>query len=138
LLFMTSQRLSELYRDYCNAFARLEESLSLDIFHPIVIDGVIQRYEFTYELGWKAIKAFLEEEGFEEIKSPRSAIREAFQYGLIKDGEGWISMMTDRNKTSHIYNEHQAKQIFDMIQSEYVVLLRRLRDDLAVSINDRG
>ncbi|MEN1969545.1 nucleotidyltransferase substrate binding protein [Lentibacillus sp. N15] len=46
-----------------------------------------------------------------EINSPRFVIREAFANGLIDNGEFWIDMMIDRNKTSHLYDEEEARPI---------------------------
>jgi nucleotidyltransferase substrate binding protein (TIGR01987 family) len=51
-----------------NALDRLKESLQLPIDHSIIIDGVIQRFEFTYELAWKWMKQYLEFNGVFEAK----------------------------------------------------------------------
>jgi nucleotidyltransferase substrate binding protein (TIGR01987 family) len=61
------------------------------------------------------MKYFLELEGIDEAKSPRSTLKEAFQYGLIEDGELWIDMLKDRNLTSHIYDESAALEIYEKI-----------------------
>ena len=43
-----------------NALERLGESLQLPTDQDIVIDGVIHRFEFTFELAWKLMKQYLE------------------------------------------------------------------------------
>ncbi len=123
---MLRDRLDERFNDFRKAFKRLKESTQIEIENDIVIDGVIQRFEFTFEQSWKLMKLYLEYEGIEELKSPRSTIKEAFKYELIEDGDAWIDMMIDRNKTSHVYDEETALQIYNSIKSNHVKLLESL------------
>ena len=81
-------------------------------------DGVIQRFEFTFELFWKTLKIILQYKGI-EARSPRSAIKEAFRAGLIDDDEIFLDMLEDRNLTSHIYDETTAEEIFQRIKQIY-------------------
>ncbi|MGB9975637.1 nucleotidyltransferase substrate binding protein [Thermovenabulum sp.] len=121
------ERIIERFNDFKNALQRLEEGINFEPSNEIIIDGVIQRFEFTFELAWKLLKDILEYEGI-EVKSPRSAIKEGYKAGLVSDGEAWIDMMIDRNKTSHIYDEKEAKAIYNKIKSFYVGLLRELKN----------
>lgn len=121
------ERIVERFNDFKNALQRLEEGINFEPSNEIVIDGVIQRFEFTFELAWKLLKDILEYEGI-EVKSPRSAIKESYKAGLVSDGEAWIDMMIDRNKTSHVYDEKEAKAIYKKIKSFYIGLLRELKD----------
>lgn len=57
------------------------------------------------------MKDYLEAEGNQKITGSRTAIMEAFKVGLITDGEGWMEMFKDRNKTSHTFNESTANEI---------------------------
>ncbi|MGO5094034.1 nucleotidyltransferase substrate binding protein [Clostridium sp. LCP25S3_F10] len=123
---MLKNRLEERLEDFKKAFKKLKESTDLKVENDIVIDGVIQRFEFTFEQSWKLMKLYLEYEGIEEAKSPRSTIRAAFKYGIIEDGDAWISMMIDRNKTSHVYDESTAIEIYNSIKSNHVNLLEKL------------
>lgn len=120
---MSKERLYEKLKDFEKASSRLNEAVNLDAENDIIVDGVIQRFEFTFELSWKLMKIFLEYIGISDIRSPRGAIREAFSYGLIKDGESWIDMLIDRNKTSHIYDEEEARLIYEKITKTYNKLL---------------
>lgn len=74
---MNKERLYEKLDDYNRASSRLNEATKLEIEDDIIFDGVIQRFEFTFELSWKLMKTFLEATGISDIKSPRGAIREA-------------------------------------------------------------
>lgn len=112
------ERIFEKYKDYKNALCRLIEALNLQDINDVIIDGIIQRFEFTFELSWKLMKEYLKHEGI-EVNSPRSTIREAFSIGLIENGDKWISMLTDRNKTSHIYDEDESREIYLSINNIY-------------------
>lgn len=112
---MTQERVKELYSDFKMALERLNAALKEDLSKAIVIDGTIQRFEFSFELAWKLAKALLNYQGI-EVEPPRLVVKEAFKAGLIKDGDGWIDMLEDRNKTSHIYDEKQALKIYEKIK----------------------
>ncbi|GAB7386965.1 nucleotidyltransferase substrate binding protein [Bacillaceae bacterium] len=133
---MNGERILEKFDDYQNALKRLGESLKLNLFDSIVVDGVIQRFEFTFELGWKLMKAILEYEGISEVNSPRGTIKEAFKFGLIENGDDWIAMMVDRNKTSHIYDEKEACEIYNRVKQQYYDLFRKLYDNVRVRIGE--
>ncbi len=81
--------------------------------------GVIQAFEYTYELAWNVLRDFLRWQGNPDITGSRDTIREAFSAGLIDDGESWMRMLVDRNRTSHTYNEETAEQILKAIDECY-------------------
>lgn len=117
--------------DYAKALAKLTEGLrKFDGQDELARDGVIQRFEFTFELAWKCIKALLEYEGFKGLHSPRSVLREAFAGELITNEEMWLKMLKDRNLTSHLYDEGIAITISQNIQSHYVDMLDELLETL--------
>lgn len=86
----------------------------------VVRDGVIQRFEFTYELAWKTIKEYLGVIGIVDINAPRAAIKEAYVQKLIINENNWILMLNDRNMTSHVYNEVMAEEIAERITNIYI------------------
>lgn len=94
-------------------------------------DGVIQRFEYTFELFWKMLKIILKYYGI-ECNSPRSCIEESFKTELIEieDEEKYLDMLEDRNLTSHIYNEKQTKKIFDRIKKYYVKLFFKFLENI--------
>lgn len=107
--------------DLKKAFKKLTESINRDPYKDdIVVDAAIQRFEFTYELSWKLMKAYLEYNGNLEATSPRKAIKESFKDGLIRDGEVWLQMLQDRNRTAHTYDEETALKIFKNIKNNYI------------------
>ena len=88
-------------------------------------DGVIQRFEFTIELLWKALKTVLAYQGI-ECYSPRSCIKEAYKSYLIEDDEIILDMLEDRNRSSHIYSETTSEEIFERIKKVYLNYLLNL------------
>lgn len=97
----------------------------------VVRDGVIQRFEFTYELAWKTIKVYLEDVGIVDVNSPKAVIKEAYTQKLLTDEKNWLLMLNDRNLTSHMYKEEMAKEIAERISSYYIkefeLLLQKLQ-----------
>lgn len=113
-------RLDERRVDYKNALTRLKEALQEEP-SGIVIDRILHRFEFTFELAWKCIKDYLEYMGIsEKIGSPRENIQLAYKNGTISDGDLWIEMMLARNSLSHLYDEQQSRQVYNDIKSKYI------------------
>jgi nucleotidyltransferase substrate binding protein (TIGR01987 family) len=91
-------------------------------------DSAIQRFEFTFELAWKTLKAFLEEQGI-TVYSPRDSFKGAFQVGLIDEEITWLEMIELRNLTTHTYNESTAEEIYDALP-RILVLYKKLLENL--------
>lgn len=89
-----------------------------DITAKAVQAGCIQYFEFTYELCWKFIQRWIENnQNREEAKFPRSRkefFRLAAKYSLIADPEPWFEYADARNLTSHTYNSDTARQVFEV------------------------
>lgn len=94
---------------------------------PLERQGVIQAFEYTYELGWNVLRDYLRWQGNAELSGSRDTLREAFSAKLIDDGEIWMNMLQDRNRTSHTYNEATATEILHNIQVHYHVLFQKLQ-----------
>lgn len=96
----------------------------------VVRDGLIQRFEFTYELSWKTTKEYLEDLGIVDKNSPKTVFKEAYAQKLITNEDIWMLMINDRNRTSHIYSEDIALEIAERITEKYIfefeLLLERL------------
>ncbi|MGV8145865.1 MAG: HI0074 family nucleotidyltransferase substrate-binding subunit [Alkaliphilus sp.] len=126
-ILLNINKLKDKLEDLKRAFNKLKESAKRNPNEDdIVIDATIQRFEFTYELSWKLMKAYLEYNGNLAATSPRKAIKESYKEGLIKDGNIWLEMLQDRNRTSHTYDEASALDIFDTIQNVYVDVFEKL------------
>ena len=86
----------------------------------IMKDGLIQRFEFCTELAWKALREYLLDQGYVELNSPKSVMRKAYADGLVADETMWLSILEDRNRTSHLYDERTADEIFMRISKSYL------------------
>lgn len=121
------KRFNERKEEYFNALARLQEALDAET-NDIIIDGVLHRFEFTFELAWKTIKDYLEYLGMtEKIGSPREIIQLGFKQGIIADGDAWIQMMLSRNLLSHMYDENASRVVYEKIKNEYIKLFQELK-----------
>lgn len=88
--------------------------------NDIEADGLIQRFEFTFELAWKLIKSYAEYQGIDkEIMGSRDAIRWAFESRLIDRSDVWMEMVKRRNDTSHTYDESIASEVCLRIKDSY-------------------
>lgn len=126
------EKLINKYNSYKTALERLIEAIELyqKDEHPILLDGTIQRFEFTVELAWKLIKEYLEYEKIGEFNSPKATIKKAFELELIDDGEIWLDMLDDRNLTSHTYDEAVAEEIYENIVNKYKEQLIKLENKI--------
>lgn len=119
------QRLS----NFSKALAQLDEAMELMQLRQLSRlekQGVIQAFEYSYELAWNTLRDFLLWQGIEGIIGSRDTIREAFSQGLIEEGQGWMNMLADRNRTSHTYNEETAEAILSNISQQHHILLKAL------------
>ena len=114
-----------------SAIKRLDEGVK-EAKDNLGRDGVIQRFEFTFELLWKTLRLFLLDEGI-ITKSPKESLKEGFKFGLIKDEEIFLDMLEDRNQTSHIYSEEVSKEIFKRIKIRYLNPLKKILNEIKKS-----
>ena len=120
------KRFDERKVDFHNAVLRLQEAI-IENPSTLEVDGLLHRFEFTFELAWKTLKDYLEYMGFiEKIGSPREVIQTAFKQGIIVDGKQWIDMMLSRNVLSHLYDEDESRKTYNKVQVSYISLLKEL------------
>ena len=108
-----------------NAFQFLSEGLKKESLDPYQEAGIIQCFEFTFELSWKTLKDFLESMGT-NVAFARDAIKEAFAAQIIKDGHIWLEMLEKRNILSHTYNRRQATDAVHLIKKRYFPALNQV------------
>lgn len=133
---MTEQDVRWLQRfsNFKKAFNQLDSAVQLSEareLSDLEKQGLIQAFEYTYELSWNMIRDYFRWQGNTGITGSRDAIREAFANGLIEDGDGWMRMLKDRNRTSHTYNEETAQEILKNILQLYHPLFGALQTRMA-------
>ena len=116
------------FEKFQKALKRLDEGLKR-AKDQLDSDGVIQRFEFTFELTWKTLRLFLLSEGI-NTNSPKEALKRAFKFGLIIDEECFLDMLEDRNQAAHIYSEDVSREIFKRIKKDYSSALKKLSEEL--------
>lgn len=124
------------FESYQNALSQLTKFMNKDDLNELEEQGLIQAFEYTYELGWNLLKDYLLYQGNTTIFGSRDAIREAFAVGLIDDGEEWMKMLQDRNRTVHTYNEEVAAAIAANIRTLYFGLFVDLREQFTKLAGD--
>lgn len=123
-------RWKQRFQNFERALKYLEQALNIPQPDIIQKAGLIQFFEMSFELAWNVLKDYLEEQGFVDIRSPRSALKKAFETGLIEDGHGWMKLLDDRNITSHAYDETTVDMIEKLVHEKYYPLLKKLYDTL--------
>lgn len=119
--------------NFNNALNRLKEAIAEFNNYTssdVIRDGVIQRFEFTYELAWKTTKEYLEDIGITDKTSPKAVIKEAYAQKLITNESNWLLMLNDRNLTSHVYKEEMAEEIAERIVNTYASEFDNLLNEL--------
>ena len=90
-------------------------------------DGIIQRFEFTFDLAWKTLQDyFAQESGYMDVKGPRTVLKQAIQDNLLEDGHAWLHMLDNRNLLTRVYDEEESRQILGDIASRHLPLLTNL------------
>ncbi len=124
-------RWKQRFSNYKKALAQLKKFINQGNLNELEKQGLIQAFEYTYELGWNLLKDYLIYSGVTvSIVGSRDAIREAFNTGLIDNGEAWMDMVESRIKTSHTYNEEIANEIVLAIYEVYFDLFLSLDEKM--------
>lgn len=112
-------RWKQRFDNYSKALRQLTRFIEKGELNEFELQGLIQCFEYTYELAWNTMKDLFESQGETDIMGSRDAIRLAFRRGLIEDGETWMEMIKGRTLTSHTYNEDVAEKVALNIKSLY-------------------
>ena len=111
---MNDIRWKQRFNNYSKAFQSLLGAVELARsreLSELEQQGLIQSFEFTHELAWNVLKDYLEAKGITGLIGSKDATRAAFKNGLIEQGEDWMKMIEDRNKTSHTYDPRVAEVV---------------------------
>jgi len=123
MITMTDTRWRLRFENLQKALTRLEEACAQETYSNLELAGLVQTYQFTFELCWKTLRDLLTLEGY-EVNSPRETLRKAFEMLLIDNTERWFNALESRNLLSHIYNESTAKQAENLNKNEFMPILR--------------
>lgn len=115
--------------NYTKSLAHLRTTVEKESLNEIEKAGLIQFFEVAFELSWKVMKDYLITEGY-DVKSPREAIKTAFDYGLIRDGAKWLEALEKRNLAAHTYDESILDELEELITHTYYPMMEALRISL--------
>lgn len=119
-------RWKQRFQNFEKAFQQLTEAVErFDELTDLEKEGMIQQFEFTFELSWKTLKDYLESQNV-EVKFPRDVIKEAFHYEIIENGEAWLEMLEIRNLLSHTYDEETFKLTANDISIRFYFEINKL------------
>ena len=108
------ERIKERLDEAFQALSTFEKIAGLTKPTDVERDAAIQRFEYTFEMTWKAAQAYLADQGMMEISSPKNVIRASFKMEMFDEetAEKIIKMVNDRNLTVHTYKEEFAIQLY--------------------------
>jgi nucleotidyltransferase substrate binding protein (TIGR01987 family) len=121
-------RWKQRFNNYSKALSQLKKFIVKGKeLNELEEQGMIQAFEYTFELAWNLLKDYYEYQGVTNLQGSRDAFRLAFNRGLISDGEAWMKMIESRSKTSHTYNEETADEIASAVLNQYYSLFKSLQ-----------
>lgn len=124
----SAERWLQRFASFEKALRQLEKGLVQPTFTDLEREGLIQRFEYSFELAWKTLQDFLHFQGYDSTNGPKKVIVQAAQDGYIADGHGWLEMLEDFLRTKHTYDEETAELIFTAVRQRYFQLLSNLHD----------
>lgn len=118
------ERLSEAVIDYEQSLKNNTSERLIDSLR----DSMIQRFEFSLDLFWKYLKIYLEKKMAINIdfNSPKNVVRDACKTKLLSeiDTKVTLTMIDDRNMSSHIYKEEIADDIAKRIPMHFKIMAK--------------
>ena len=120
-------------RNFDRAFELLRDAMENgpSALNPLEKEGVIHRFEYCFELGWKCVKDYLEAGGLVlATVTPRQVLKEAFAAKILQDGQVWIDMLDHRNLLSHTYDQASFEQAVEAIHARNLAAFAQLHDRL--------
>jgi len=124
--------------NFANALEKYESSVNRqeefknEGFGDVYLDLIVKRFEFTYEMSWKALKRYLEFLGF-DVKNPRQTFKEGYAQQILEDENVWLDMIEQRNLSSHVYDEIEISEILDK-KENYLKAFQNLKIQLEAGL----
>ena len=131
-------RWKQRFANFSRAFLLLRDAMDNDrsTLSQLEKEGIIQRFEYTFELAWKVLKDKMECDGIvlDQI-SPKAVVRQAFAAKYINDPDTWLKMMGDRNLMSHTYDFVKFEAVIQSIADAYLPMLQEWYLELLMEAN---
>lgn len=124
-------KLDSIREDFQNSINRLEDVLNQKK-NEFIRDSAIQRFEIAFEMAWKTVKSFLEENHNTVCLSPKTCLKDAYARRVIDHDEFWFKMADLRNETAHTYKETVAEKVYSQLPEvlKYLkILLSKIKEE---------
>lgn len=126
-------RWKQRFQNFDRAFVLLRDAMEKGpaSLNQLEKEGVIQRFEYCFELAWKCVKDYLEQGGivFPTV-TPRQVLKDAFAAKVLADGQVWIDMLDHRNLLSHTYSQANFEKAVSDIHTRYLAAIAQLHEYL--------
>jgi len=126
---MDDVRWQQRFQNFERAYQFLAQAVNRDDLSALERAGVIQSFEFTFELAWNTVKDYLSSQGV-DAPFPREALKQAYANDLLDNGELWLDMLDKRNLMAHSYDEERAETALALIRDQYFEQLTGLMTTL--------
>ncbi len=112
------------------ASGKIDDEIAIDGMK----NGLAQKFEYSVELFWKTLKAFLLEKDGVDARSPKKVVKEFYLAGYVEDEiyRDLLTALDYRNKLSHVYDEESYYAVIRKIPS----LLESMKTALKVIENE--
>jgi nucleotidyltransferase substrate binding protein (TIGR01987 family) len=123
-------RWQQRFSNFNKAFSKLSQAVTQakeEKLSELETEGLIQRFEYTYELAWKTLQDYIKDLGIPDVNGPSKVLQEALKMELISDSEGWVKLKKSREKTSHTYDPETAEEIKELILDQFFQLFVELQ-----------
>ena len=117
------------FENLSKAYSLLSEAAQATELSRLEQEGLIKRFEYTFELAWKTAKDYLEAKGV-SVTYPRDVLKQAFQSGLVRDGEAWLEMLDIRDNFADLYEDEPLREAVEGIRERFFPSIRDLVEGL--------
>ncbi len=121
-------RWKQRFENFEKSFLQFSKLAKKDKLNEIEKIALIKLVEINFELSWKLLKDFLSEEGY-LIKSPRDAIKTAFESGILNNGTDWLETLQKRNLSVHTYDDSLLNELTLFYKTTYLKIATALYND---------
>ncbi len=123
------QRWLQRFENLEKAYAQLAAACAVKSYSNLELAGLVQTFQFTFELSWKTLKDLLFYEGY-AVDSPREVLRQSFSMGIVPDVDRWLQALESRNRLTRTYNPKTASEAQKLIKTVYWPMLTQLMETL--------
>ena len=129
--FQNFEKALTVFKDRCSA---VEDHPKGSKYYDAFQMALVQAFEILIELSWKVLKDYLENEGYTEVQTGKREFRQAFQDGIIENGEVWLKALEIRNSTSHIYDVSLLEELNIFVVESFLPEIKKLHNTLQAEL----